>query len=453
MPLIAGSIRDNLLYPLQRQPLQPAAYSDDAQRLFEERCAEAEKTGNSSSDPYANWTDYAAAGVTDECGLTERVLQLLDQVELSQDMFSLGLRQSIDPDRHPKLAARILEARRQFGRRLGEKGLRGLVESFHPERYNRNMSVAENILFGTPVGPTFDPEHIAENPYLRRILDRLDLTDEMIEIGFRVAKVMIDLFRDIPPGHEAFERFSFISADDLPEVQSCVRRVESESLSEADDEDRMMLLSLPFKLIANRHRLGLNLREAGIGERFLAARAAFMTDLPADLAGSIAFFDPNAYNAPASIEDNILFGKVTYGRPQARRQISALLAEIVDSLDLRREIADQALNFEVGIGGSRLSAVQRQKIALARACLKRPDLLILDRALDAFGPAARESVMARLMAESGELGIIFVASPGGEPRGFDRRITMEAGKVTEHKALAAPDAPATDPSTAGIGLA
>ena len=42
-----------------------------------------------------------------------------------------------------------------------------------------------------------------------------------------------------------------------------------------------------------------------------------------------------------------------------------------------------ALDSPVGIGGSRLSVAQRQKLGLARAIIKRPDMLVL---FDALGP-------------------------------------------------------------------
>ncbi|WP_223291478.1 ABC transporter ATP-binding protein/permease [Defluviicoccus vanus] len=431
--LIVGSIRDNLLYPLRRQPLRPATYEGEALRKHLYRQDEAERSGNTTSDPKAEWTDYDAAGVADEAALLSRIIELLDVVDLGEDMFSLGLRQSLKAAEQPELVARILTARRMLGERLRDASLADLVETFDPERYNSNMSVAENILFGTPVGPALAPEQIAANHYMRQVLDQLELTEEMVAIGLSVAKIMIDLFRDIPPGHETFERFSFISSDNLTELQAVVRRVEGLPLADAEEEDRAALLSLPFKLIPARHRLGVCTPE--LEARFLVARHAFAVGLPADLRGSIAFFDPVTYNDPASVQDNILFGKLAYGRPFAQRRIGALLAEVVEELGLRQDIADLGLGFQVGIGGGRLSAVQRQKVALARALLKRPDLLILDRALDTLDASSLRAVVGRLLAARDHSGLISVMGPGAETDGFDRRIVIEAGRIVEQESM------------------
>ncbi len=426
--LITGSIRDNLFYPLRRQPVKPRTYEGRAALMHKKRLEEAERSGNTLSDTRADWIDEAAAGADDTDALTRLAIRALNVVDLEADMFALGLRQSIDPKRHPRLATTCLVARERLRERLADRGYQGLVETFDPTRYNSNMTLAENILFGTPIGPTFDPEHIADNPYMRSVLDRLDLTAELTRVGYEAAKVMTDLMQGLVPGNDFFERFSFISAEALPELQLVMRRVDPEHLDRADPADRARLLAIPFKMIPSRHRLGL--LDAASTERLLAARRAFAADLPKDLAQAIAFFDPTAYNAPASVQDNILFGKIDAGRPFAQRKIGALINEVIDELGLRQAIADLGLDFDVGINGSRLSATQRQKLAVARALLKRPDLLILDRALAALDPTAQPVVLNRVL-EAFAGGVVSVMNPREDVSAFDRVIVMENGHIVE----------------------
>ena len=84
--------------------------------------------------------------------------------------------------------------------------------------------MAENLLFGTPVGKTFSLEGLAEQPYVLEVLDKIGLTETFLDIGTKVAETMIELFADLPPGHEFFEQFSFISSEELPEFQPLVAR-------------------------------------------------------------------------------------------------------------------------------------------------------------------------------------------------------------------------------------
>jgi ABC-type multidrug transport system fused ATPase/permease subunit len=435
--LVAGTIRDNLLYPLRRRPLRPRVHAGAAAAAERRRVDEAERTGNTAADPAADWVDWEAAGAAGPDDLLRLAIVALDQAELELDMVALGLRQSIEARSHPAIAEGCLAARALVRRRLAEdRSLAGLVEGFDPERYNSNMSIADNILFGTPIGPTFAPENIAGNPYLRSVLDRLGLTEDMTDTGLKTAKIMIDLFRDLPAGDEIFERFSFISADALADLEQVVRRVDSTGLAAADPADRAQLLALPFKLVPARHRFDLG----DWGDRLVAARRAFAANLPADLQGAIAFFDPDRYNDPSTVQDNILFGKLAYGRAAAQRAVGAVIDNAIDALGLRQPIADLGLGFEVGIGGSRLSAPQRQKLGIARALLKRPDLLIIDHALAAVEPTAQAAIRAEILRMSRQrpMGVIWAMDPSESTDGFDRVLRMEAGRLVVAQRITGP---------------
>ena len=173
------------------------------------------------------------------------------------------------------------------------------------ERYNTNASVAENLLFGTPIGPVFDFEALADNAYVLSVLDRIGLTEELVEIGRQVAAMMTEMFADLPADHEFFEQFSFISASDLPDFAAILSAIESGGGVKAlRPEQRQKLLSLPFKLIAARHRL--DVLDERVQQRILEARQVFRRDLPEEAMGQIEFFDPEHYNAAASLQDNIL---------------------------------------------------------------------------------------------------------------------------------------------------
>jgi hypothetical protein len=226
----------------------------------------------------------------------------------------MGLRGTIDPDRHPELAASMLDARRTMGERLQDPRLGRLVETFDPERYNTNATLAENLLFGSPIDETFEMEHLAAHPYVQRIIEQAGLTTTLADVGLKLASTMVELFADLPPDHEYFRQFSFIGADDLPEYRALIGRIDASKLDELSGTDRERLIALTLKLIPARHRLGLV--EDDLQAQVLVARRQFREQLPADLAGAVAFFDPERYTVGASLQDNVLFGKIAYGRPR-----------------------------------------------------------------------------------------------------------------------------------------
>jgi hypothetical protein len=81
-------------------------------------------------------------------------------------------------------------------------------------------------------------------------------------------------------------------------------------------------------------------------QRLLDARRVFRADLPAEAREQIAFFDSERYNAGASVQDNIVFGKIAYGEADATTRISVVLAEVLDAMSLRPAIIDVGLDYD-----------------------------------------------------------------------------------------------------------
>ena len=438
--LFSGTLRDNLLYSVKHRPTRAAAYDEPGRAQWERLRSEAAKAGNSVHDIRADWIDYAGVGVEDVESMNARAIEVLSIVDMDDDIYQLGLQSSVDPGAAPELARGVLEARKKLRTRLADLRVAHLVDPFDRGAYNVNMTVAENLLFGTPRDRTFDPEDLGGNPYVRKVLDDVGLMDDFVDIGRQVAKVMVDLFADVVPGSELFEQFSFISADDLPDFRSLLARTESDRAVDLDDDDRAMFLSLTFKLVPARHRLGLI--DEQMQKRLVLARRRFSEELGAGET-PIEFFDSERYNSSVSILDNILFGRLAYGRQRSAARIGEVIGEVVDALGLRRPITECGLDYPVGIAGSRLSSVQRQKLALARAVLKRPDVLVLDRATAPLDASSQTRILDNLLKEFESRALIWVVHRASLAQLCERTIVLEGGKVVEQGTFADLNRPGT----------
>ncbi len=431
----SATIGDNLFYSLKHRPLVPPEDSEVEARERAYRRYESEASGNLVADTDADWIDYQAAGVKDNRELVAWGLEILVKVALGDDMFRFGLRGAVDPGQQPELAEAVLGARKRLRERLGEPDIAPLVELFDRAKYNSNATLAENLLFGTPVGDAFDVENLADHPYVQQVLDKAELTETLVDIGAQVAATMVELFADLPPDHEFFQQFSFIEADDLPEFKTILTRVEDAGLAELAEPDRRRLLSLPFRVIPAQHRLGVITEE--VQERLLAARALFAADLPADIAGGVEFFDSERYNAAVNLQENILFGKIAFGQAGASEKVGLLVAEVIDELGLRDVVAAVGLEFQCGVAGSRLSAVQRQKLAIARALVKRPDLLLLSEATAALDVSSQATILDSIVGElaapdrTPPMGVLWSLHQAAAAEKFDRVIVMKEGSVVE----------------------
>jgi ABC-type multidrug transport system fused ATPase/permease subunit len=108
-----------------------------------------------------------------------------------------------------------------------------------------------------------------------------------------------------------------------------------------------------------------------------------------------------------------------------------MIAEVIDRLGLRQTVIEVGLDYNVGTGGSRLSLAERQKAAIARAVLKRPDLLILNEATTALDGPAQAKVARALLDEFAGRGLVWVLHRASLARNFDRVLVMSNGKLQE----------------------
>ena len=427
--LFPVSVRENLLYGLKHRPVREKEYSGDALRLRDIDLRESSRAGNSTSDIQADWIDYEAAGVSGAEEMDARILEVLKAVDLEEAIFEVGLKSVVTVGQNPGIAESVLRARDTMRERMNQPGISELVERFDLARFNRNATLAENLLFGTPVGKTFDVDNLAKNAYVRKILEDTGLAGDLLKVGHKLAETMVELFSDLPPGHELFERFSFIQHDDLPQVKDILVQVADVGLDRIDEADRNTLLALPFKLISARHRLGLI--DEALEARILEARRQFAEHLPAEMRGAIEFFDPGKFIGAASLQDNILFGKIVTGQAEGGVRIGRLLRQLLDELAMRPLVVKIGLGFQVGTGGARLPAADRQKIAVGRAILKRPALVILDNAAAVLDPSAQNRLLASVLESRGQRGVYWVLNRVELAEKFDQVIVMDRGKLVE----------------------
>ncbi len=66
-------------------------------------------------------------------------------------------------------------------------------------------------------------------------------------------------------------------------------------------------------------------------------------------------------------------------------------------LGIFETVSEVGLAYDAGIGGSRLSAGQRQKLALARAVVKNPDVMVLSEATASLDSSSQNHILDGLL--------------------------------------------------------
>jgi ABC-type methionine transport system ATPase subunit len=217
----------------------------------------------------------------------------------------------------------------------------------------------------------------------------------------------------------------------MPIFKHILLSIDSHGIDSLGDDDRYRLMALPFKLVETQHQVGLIDEE--MKKRLLTARRAFAQGLPDRYRGAVQFFEQGTYNAASSIVENIIFGKTATGKAGSTEQIGQILTEVVDELNLRADIISVGLEYEIGAVGSRLSAAQQQKLALARCLIKRPDILIMNDAMSSLDSQSQERILANIKTEFVGRSLILFESSEDRRREFEKVLMMDRGKFVQHR--------------------
>ena len=423
-----STLADALLYGLRHNADRPGAQKTRHNII--------QANGN-SLDYEADWVDYPSAGAEGPADIVDRIRTVVSLVDLHADVTSFGLGRTL-PGPTPEIAEAFVHSRVALRDKLDEGGIRHLVEPFDPGLYNSQASIGENLVFGTPISAAFNLKRLGSNPEMRKVLADLNLDAVLFDLGRNVASTIIELFDGLDVENPLFEDLSLMSPEQFPEYQSALKRVGSKTLRQTKPGDQAIFLELAFNYIEPRDRLGL--LDAALSQRLLDARKRFHDNI-GDEQTLIAFYRPEVFNAAASVKDNILMGRVAYGIAEAEVRVNALILTVIEELDLSPAIFQAGLSFNIGSAGKRLTASQRQKLALARAILRRPDFLLVHRALSQLDGPAQSAIVGRVITHARDAGadgfgaLWNLESPQLSEL-FDRTIAMDNGRVTSDESRA-----------------
>ena len=137
---------------------------------------------------------------------------------------------------------------------------------------------------------------------------------------------------------------------------------------------------------------------------------------------SVAYVPQDVFLFHESIRDNLLWAKPDASDAELQQALECAAADFVATLP-------QGLDTQVGDGGIRLSGGERQRLALARALLQQPSLLILDEATSALDRDNEQRIRQSLERLHGDLTVVVIGHRLPTLEHADQVLQFDQGRI------------------------
>ncbi|MNM33089.1 putative ABC transporter ATP-binding protein [compost metagenome] len=154
--------------------------------------------------------------------------------------------------------------------------------------------------------------------------------------------------------------------------------------------------------------------------------------LQEDLRNKVGIVPQKAVLFSGSVSDNIRYGKEDASDEEVKHA-----AEVAQALDFVTNMKDGFDSF-IAQGGNNVSGGQKQRLAIARALIRRPEIYVFDDSFSALDLKTDAKLRAALKKETGDSTVIIVAQRVSTVMDADRIIVLEQGEIAgmgTHKEL------------------
>jgi ATP-binding cassette subfamily B protein len=155
---------------------------------------------------------------------------------------------------------------------------------------------------------------------------------------------------------------------------------------------------------------------------------------PEVLAETVGLVPQKPYLFTGTVASNL-----RYGRPDATDEELWQALETAQAKDFVEKL-EGGLEAPIAQGGSNVSGGQRQRLAIARALVRRPEIYLFDDSFSALDYATDARLRAALARETEQATVVIVAQRVSTIRDADRIIVLDEGAVvgtgTHHELMA-----------------
>ena len=146
-------------------------------------------------------------------------------------------------------------------------------------------------------------------------------------------------------------------------------------------------------------------------------------------------YDPDKYVSVATLRENIVFGKLSNSNADGILELRTLAGSVSRELGFANQLLKAGLDYDIGAGGRRLTPIQRRKLNLARALIRRSDYYVFNKPLPGLERHTQEEIVQNVLAFLGQQendpAVIWVLSNISLSRLFDKVVMFDGGAILE----------------------
>jgi putative ABC transport system ATP-binding protein len=420
-----GTTADNIRMPLRQLPADRSGGSPSS------AFAEAVRTGNSSDDSAAVWMS-GSAGFEEEMEVEQWWLRIIDAIGTRDSLIERSFDCYLSQQRSGQLADRIVSARAAVQAAIASSGLSQDVDFLAGDGFNPGLTVAENLLWAVHRKERDTSLDLA--PLLPEIAN-LPVAVPLRIFAKDIQVVLLRAFGEVGLRHPVLRRFSAI---DPQLYERLIDRRRNDEISDVDvdaGDSQADLLSLA--LMITPCEIGTSFPD-GLRDPVISARLQRSAALKEIANLGFEPIDRDDYNYSLTVLENLLFGLQRSRSEVRKRLVRAAVEQAIVELGLEGELMLLIGDVEAGLNGENLSPVAKERLAMARALIRRPDLVIMDNAMASSSQVERQEIWKRVRRLLPESTIIVVDREIGDPSLFDRVIHLQNGHAEEGRLASQP---------------
>ncbi|MDG1183751.1 MAG: ABC transporter transmembrane domain-containing protein [Tateyamaria sp.] len=431
--MFKGAFGDNVSMPLRYAPIEGENESDFLR--------EAIRAGNSSDPLDAQWLDPAIAGLDSIQSLRAWWSQLIDGMGSGAALTRRAMDQTCNPEQHAELCQSLIALRPKVAAALTDAGLDQLVHRFDAEMYNPALPIAENLLFATPI-VNINPDVLTAKVDFLHLLTELKLVGDLEALARNVIDLLRQIFGATGTDHPLFRKVGL----DVSVYEDALDLVNRKPAGSAISDDELaLLLSVLTKITAEQ--IGPAFPDE-IREKVLVMRRNHSAKLQAQMDDVFAPITHDGHLAGLSVLENALLGKLSENAGTKGEDVRRVVSDVLQNEGVNALVLQLVFDVPIALGGANLPALFAEPLAISRATIKRPDLVIFDRAMASYDAEAQETLYANLRTLLPEATLVFLNEAFENEGVFDQHFEIQQGRL-----VGAEGTRATSDSDVGADLA